>query len=219
MHTLFNRTRRLCTTDTIDKAEAQLRQVLKNNSYPEAFIDYHSRETTSKVLVPTVPKKSVFLKLPFKGDNVNALLKKRIATAISRAYNTATVKLINHSDKIGAQNIKDRVSDCCKSKCIYLFECSCGCRYIGRTNRTLQQRIKEHIPNWLINNKDCQPLSAVTKHLYESKHQADASNFKILNQQGTESLLRLAEASLIRRYSPDLCVQKEHVTHLALPWS
>ena len=106
-----------------------------------------------------------------------------------------------------------------KSKCIYLFECTCGSRYIGRSNRHLGCHAREHIPAWLINKKPGKPQSAITRHLLKSGHNVNQKeSFKILNRQKSPWLLKLAEASNIRRLKPNLCVQKEFVTPLRLPW-
>ena len=36
-----------------------------------------------------------------------------------------------------------------KSFAIYEYKCHCDCRYVGRTSQRLQDRIKQHVPQWL----------------------------------------------------------------------
>ena len=131
----------------------------------------------------------------------------------------ALPKVFNKPVRIGPSNLKASIPIFAKAKCIYLFACNCGDSYIGRTDRRLDCRVKEHIPDWLINKKSGQARSAITKHLVSSGHTVDRySCFQILNKQYHSSLLKLAEACYIRKLKPVLCVQKQFVTPLSLPW-
>jgi hypothetical protein len=57
-----------------------------------------------------------------------------------------------------------------KSNVIYQFQCDCGSSYVGKTERNLSTRVKEHIPRWLVFNVNVLPKarklsSSITKHL------------------------------------------------------
>ena len=147
-------TRRVCSSDTIEVAEENLRTVLVENGYPAPFVDKHSKPWTKNEGIPTVERKAIYVRLPFKGDNVNRLMNSRINNALQRAFPAARLQLLNTTNKIGSSNLKDQVPIGCKSKCVYQFECVCGDKYIGRTDRNLIQRMKEHLPAWLRNNGD-----------------------------------------------------------------
>ena len=42
-----------------------------------------------------------------------------------------------------------------KSSIIYEYKCHCDSRYVGRTSQRLQNRIKQHVPQWLIQQLTC----------------------------------------------------------------
>ena len=66
---------------------------------------------------------------------------------------------------------------------------------------------------WLIK------IEAIGRHIIDSGHVIDKTKaFKVITRARNAQLLRFAEASAIRRIKPDLCVQKDFVAHLALPW-
>ena len=63
------------------------------------------------------------------------------------------------------------------------------------------------------------PSSSIGKHILDYGHAVDRTqSFRILAKLRTPQILRFAEACAIRRIKPDLCVQKDFVVHLALPW-
>ena len=91
--------------------------------------------------------------------------------------------------------------------------------YIGRTERRLADRIAEHVPKKLWMNTHRKYNSSIAKHLLETGHRVDAQkSFEVVTRQQTFSFLRIAEAVAIKRYKPDLCIQKEAVVGLNLPW-
>ena len=140
--TLFDRARRICTEDTLHDAETRLTERLLRNSYPQSFITFHSRKNTMTPPTQSVQKKPVYITLPFKGDRINAVIRKRLKATINRTYPTAELRMLNKPSKIGPSNTKARLSIFAKSNCIYLFECTCGCKYIGRSNRQFGCRAK-----------------------------------------------------------------------------
>ena len=199
--------------------EEKIRNELANNSYPAAFITYHSKSKPKKPVTYDVQRKPVFITLPFKGDNVNTTIRKRLQATIGRSYPAAQLIWLNKSLKMGPSNTKNKPSVFATSKCIYKFECICGCKYIGRTDRKLEIRIHEHIPKWLIDKKPGIAKTAISRHLKTTHHVVDRyKSFSIINRQNHSKLLRFAEACSIRKLKPDLCVQKEFVTPLSLPW-
>lgn len=89
----------------------------------------------------------------------------------------------------------------------------------------LQERKKEHLPKWLSGKNRPRtrntPASSITRHLLLG--QCDivnaASGFRVMFRPGTcLTKQRIAEALLIKWKSPVLCVQKENVLALQLPW-
>ena len=91
--------------------------------------------------------------------------------------------------------------------------------YIGRTESRLSDRINEHVPKKLWMNTHRKYDSSIAKHLLETGHIVDPqTTFTIISRQSKPQLLRIAEAVAIQNYKPDLCIQKEFVVGLHLPW-
>lgn len=128
--------------------------------------------------------------------------------------------------RIPVASPKDKLPFLLQHNVIYNFECTCGCKYLGRTGRRLEDRIKEHVPKWLANEMKCPPrssripTSAITRHLQicDCPSTVARTRFKTLYRSDSGYILRILEALSIKRFSPDLCVQKEHVLMLVLPW-
>jgi hypothetical protein len=219
VRTLFHRTRKIATNDFINADEKLLYDILAENGYPPKFIDKYSKEPAPITRMPTVAKKDVFIRLPYKGDDVSVLIRRRINAVIKRTFYAAKLVYIEETVKVPQSSKKDPIALIANSNVIYGFNCTCGCRYAGRTSRQLGSRIKEHVPQWLKTNKSGIAHSSITKHLFESRHTVDEEKaFRIIYRARNINELRIAEAVTIRLTQPILCVQKQMVMHLALPW-
>ena len=118
------------------------------------------------------------------------------------------------TQKVLLPSVKDRTPVQDTSKCIYEFTCICGSKYIGRTERCLSTRVREHLPKWLINSVDRTPKSSTTRYLLDSEQSMDFNNsFQVINKQSNSQLIKFAEACAIRIYRPNLCIQKEMVVN------
>ncbi len=167
----------------------------------------------------SVPKKPVFISLPFKGDDVSNTIKRRLRCTIERTFYAAELVFLTPTKSLPAKRTKDALPLHATSNCVYQFTCTCGCKYIGRTQRQLAARAAEHLPNWLFKQEDRVPRSSITKHLLDSGHSVDVkSSFRVLVRARTDRILRYLEAAYIRREKPDLCKQLDHVVNLQLPW-
>lgn len=168
-------------------------------------------------------KKEIFVNLPFKGDDCNQFLKRRLNSAMSNVFPAAKLVLINSTKKLPVTSPKDPLPLTANSSVIYKFQCTCSATYIGRTERQLSTRIAEHLPRWLSipssNNKTKNPTSAITKHILQSSHQTSNSpNSFTIVAQSTKFMLPTLESVAIRIFNPSLCIQKQFVKTLLLPW-
>ncbi|KAA3678481.1 uncharacterized protein DEA37_0008693 [Paragonimus westermani] len=116
------------------------------------------------------------------------------------------------------------------SHCVYQFACNCNESYIGRTERCLISRVKEHLPKWVQNSglreNDTvvetrkQPTSTVARHVLTTGHVIDPiCAFRILLRHSKLRFMRFAEAVAVNRLKPTLCVQKQLLVNLTLPWT
>ena len=123
-----------------------------------------------------------------------------------------------------------------KSSVIYDNKCHCDSWYVGRTSQRLQNRIKQHVPQWLrqqltrprrsqphrsYKRNDTKPDcdSAIGQHLLENDQctlNYDNKRFSILATARSSFHLDLIEAAYIKTQRPALCKQKEFVYVLKL---
>ena len=118
-----------------------------------------------------------------------------------------------------------------KSFVIYEYKCHCDSRYVGRTSQRLQDRIKQHVPQWLRQqltrprrsqpHKSCKQNdikldcdSAIGQHLLENDQCAlnyDNKWFSILATARSSFHLNLLKAAYIKIQRLVLYRQKEFV--------
>ena len=123
-----------------------------------------------------------------------------------------------------------------KSFVIYEYKCHCDSRYVGQTSQRLQNRIKQHVSQWLrqqltrprrsqphrsYKRNDTKPDydSAIGQHLLENDQCALNYNNKPFSTLGTARStfhLNLLDAAYIETQYPVLCRQKEFVYALKL---
>lgn len=109
---------------------------------------------------------------------------------------------------------------------IYQFTCSCSSNYIGRTQHRLEDRVSQHVPQWILQGKTTRPRSnktpdsAIARHLLQCGNRSEKPRecFKILHRGAFYTMNKILEALEIKRNKPDLCTQKEHLFTLKIPW-
>lgn len=220
--TLFTRGNRICSPNNLNEEHEFLKRTLMNNGYPLEFIERHSQ--SNKTDPQFGPKKRIVtLRVPFKGDSFHDHITRKLRHEISSVYSTVDLQVIPLTRPHWYCHLKDSRAPETESKIIYEFKCTCGSRYIGRTERRLSQRMAEHVPRWLLNGKPRRSAeklsSAITRHLkicIPSK--PPRTCFRILRRCRNKAHLCVQEAILIKYAQPDLCTQKETVVNLILPW-
>ena len=120
-----------------------------------------------------------------------------------------------------------------KSFVIYEYKCHCDSRYVGRTSQRLQDRIKQHVPQWLrqqltrprrsqphrsCKRTDTKPDcdSAIGQHLLDNDQCAlnyDDKRFSILAAARSSFHLNLLEATYIKTRRPMLWQTKRACLH------
>ena len=224
---LANRVQKICSVDCIEHELRQIRQILLENGYPEAFLDRHLKcHPTAQDTIQTVEKLPLYLSLPFRGDLAADTLTKRLYTSLRRTFNAAVLRLHFHSNRLLQTNLKDRIPVLDSSMIIYSFVCQCSANYVGRTTRRLSERIREHKPNLTKIGLAKHVTSAIAAHLIDTNHSVNFNeSFNILyrippnrSKVIRQRALETTEAIAIRLFDPNLCRQKRHVRALSLPW-
>lgn len=226
IYCLTSRAKKICSEDALDQELLTIANILRLNGFPDRFITKHINQNRSPVEAVTVQKKPVYLSLPFKGDLLADRLNRRIYTSLNRTYPAAKLCSWFTTKRMISFNLKDRVPVHAQNMVVYSFSCCCAAEYIGRTTRTLSQRIREHIPRWLSTDSKKTITSSIVQHLADTEHRVDKNQaFKILykapvNQPRSIQIrsISIAEAIAIRLRKPILCRQKRLVRALELPW-
>jgi hypothetical protein len=218
VRTLFTRAHKICSNGTYEHESHHITNCLKRCGYPSAFITKYSSPSTSQTTVSLAPKKSVYIKLSFKGDDVTNHISRSLRGAVQRTFPAADVLFLSKTTRLPLPPVKDSLPILSTSQCVYKYECTCGSTYVGRTERQLSVRVSEHLPKWLRNSLEKTARSAITKHIMDANCPNNQNALRIVIRQNSVTLLRGAEAVAITRLKPNLCVQKEMVLALALPW-
>ena len=222
--TLCYRARRICSPHLLSSELRVIRDILCRNGFPDWFITKHmyvhtddNTDGENENEATHDDNKRVICRVPYTGSSIIPLTSK-IKRAVSRAYAGLTTTVVYKTRRLSTNAPKDIIPPTQKSNVVYEFKCPCGARYVGRTQRPLAVRVKEHLPKWLYSSgsrsrSTLPPTSSVTKHLMNCPHRThiDTNWFRILQQCDSFLSLRVAEAVAIKLSSPILCKDKEFV--------
>ncbi|MEL7308586.1 MAG: reverse transcriptase domain-containing protein [Pseudomonadota bacterium] len=220
VRTLFNRAKKICSDSTLPTEHRLLFDTLRENGYPHEFVVKYSQLTATKPATIGPSCKDVFVRIPFVGDTLCSAIRKRVYESAKNAFPASNPRFLYSTMRIPVRSLKDPVAPLSKSHVIYKFLCDCGHSYIGRTERHLTTRIKEHLPRWIHTSKKTS-TSSVCKHVIDCDDftgQHFSSYFSVLANSSRSFNLRILEALFIYRRKPSLCVQKDFVYSLCLPW-
>ena len=129
-----------------------LRKLLLQNGYPQGIINYHINDVVNKNRpqhsnpVSTVPKKHIFILLPYLGLQSNQV-SKRLKSCVYKFYSCVNLKIVFQSTRCIKSFIsyKDRINGSQQSRVIYRANCwYCNGFYIGKTKQRLHERKTEH---------------------------------------------------------------------------
>ena len=129
----------------------KLKEILLSNGYSNNFFDkciskFMNKLYIKKPVMLTVPKKQLYLVLPFMGK-MSALVKSGLARSLHKRLPFCKVKIIfKISNRLKNYfSFKDVVPEPLRSCQIYNFTCgSCNASYIGKTFRHMKVRVSEH---------------------------------------------------------------------------
>lgn len=226
VNNLFDRARRICSSEYLDTELELLFKTLRENGYPPKFIEKYSQPKPKTTTLIGPEKKSAYLTIPYLGEQFSSEVRRRVRAATNLAFPAIEPKVVFTTNKIPARPVKDPLPPSCASNIVYQFTCNCGDSYVGRTERWLAKRVDEHLPKWLMEDKvrrsTTAPASAVTRHTMTcaafDKNWQNIAFFQPLVRARHPLMLPFLEATMIASLRPVLCVQKQTVVTLALPW-
>jgi hypothetical protein len=209
IHCLLDRIWRICAEEKDRKDEVEkLRAILEKNEYPvrvinkeiELFVLRKKEKSKGgdKEKPPTVEKTRRFIVLPYTSRQAEQFGLKMKATIEKNFGQVQFSVIFKAPDEIGKRfpfkdNIKNVES---KSLVVYHLKCqNCEADYIGKSQRILCHRIKEHRMN---------KSSACKQHEMTTGHRMDYSNVEILDSADNDFKLKLKELLHIVKRKPIL---------------
>ena len=109
--TLHHRIKTICTMDTIEDETKTLFTTLKENGYPEKFINKNLANKRQCRECPTVNKKPLYIRLQFRGDAPSEMLRLKLSRSIQRTFNAAKLQLVFSTRPIITPKLKDKLND------------------------------------------------------------------------------------------------------------
>ena len=190
-----------------------LKNYLSRNLFPNKIVEKNLKKYLDKKMLGTKNVENTqqihFFKLPYIGEFSNTV-KNRINSLHKRFCKTdKRIQIVFSVSKIRDYfSTKDPIPECFRSFVVYQFTCAnCGIRYVGRTHKHFNSRIKEHFGSG---------SSSIYQHLNHPKNSACKitstieNSFKILDNARTDYELALKEGFYINWLKPALNKQKIH---------
>ena len=157
IRTLFDRARKISSPEFLKDEERFLKDALRKNGYPSLIIEKFCSPGAPKQFGPE--KKKVFIELPFLGDRISNSYRNLISKSVGCAYSFVKPVILWKCRRIPQRSLKDPTPLNERCGIIYEFTCACSSTYIGRTSRTLRDRVREHVPRWARNGRSQPPRS------------------------------------------------------------
>ena len=219
--TLLHRAFTLCFDWSRFHSEVSLlKDIFRKNMFPTYFTDKCIKKFLDKLFIAKketmdVPKKEVFISLPYLGvESFN--LRKQLGKLMSTYFPQCKLKVIfNSNNRLrNAFLFKDKIPFNVRSLLLYRYTCNrCNSVYVGKTKRHYLVRVFEHLGISLktgkkftfnANNKN---NSAVLTHINATncKHgNSSIKDFSIIGSAKTDELLCIKESLLIQKLRPKL---------------
>ena len=144
---LVNRATKICSPCWLEPEIHRIKDILATNGYPTFIVDRVIKATLNPRVPLIGPKRCpVFPRLPWIGNSASANFEKKIKRAVQPVFRTCEVRVCFTSKPMFRPCVKDTIPAHHRSNVIYLFECRCGHRYVGKTTRRLETRISLHLP-------------------------------------------------------------------------
>lgn len=208
IHGMLERISRICTEKEDRNLEMRkLRAILEKNDYPSNVIDAEfakfmkskSNRTPLQNVQQQVPTVKRFLVLPYvhkKAEKFADELKQLVNVNYPQVdFNIAFQTPSNIEQLFPFKDNVKKAED--RSLVVYRIECKqCGAAYIGKTERILYHRIREH--------KNGTESSCKQHEMNNEGHLMDYENVKIIDKADNDHKLRVKELLHIVKEKPEL---------------
>lgn len=215
--TLLHRAYHISTTYFDFHIEAEfLKKLFRDNGYPphvfEKQLSFFINNIFGSPLRPcTVPKKTVYIPLPYYGNKGEDQYRK-LQNNLNNIYPHLNIKIIQKTCRTIANffPFKDRLPDMLSSDVIYSYTCrDCNALYIGSTCRRAVERFYEHLgKSYRTGRHFSKPsLSHIRNHALDQDHTLSLNDFKIV-QSPPPHLLSIYESLHIHHSKPSINAQQ-----------
>ena len=164
---------------------------------------------TPKVIAQNVPKRNVFVKLPFLGST-SFQIRKKLQKLFKDKLTSCNLKIVFPSPVRVKSffTFKDKLPKIFLSGLIYKYKCGgCNATYYGKTKCHFKFRICENLGiSHLTGKKEKieNKLTVIQEHLLCCKYSPSFEDFSILTRQGNDFKLKIMESLLIACDKPAL---------------
>ena len=179
------------------------------------FIDscikpFFNKLCTRKVVVPNVPKRNVFIKLPFL-ESTSFQIRKKLQKLFSDKLTSYNLKIV-FTSPVRVKSFftfKGKLPKMLLSGLVYQYKCGgCNDTYHGKTKRHFKVRICEHLDISHLTEKevkiDNNKLTVIQEHLLCCNYCPSFEDFSILTRESNDFILKIMESLLIACDKPIL---------------
>ena len=187
--------------------------MLKKNSFPTNLVDkcikiFLNKQFSQKIPEHTVPKKELFIVLPYLGIP-SLCLRTCLQNSINSNISFCKIKVVFKSSKHLANfyRFKDKTPLCLCSNIVYTFTCGrCIAAYYSETCCHFKVRVGEHSGISPLTNKrsKSENSTAVKDHVLICDQPVSFDDFKVLASSKSEFHFKIKESLLISRDQPVL---------------
>ena len=165
---------------------------------------------TPKVVVPNVPERNVFVKLPFLGST-SFQIRKKLQKLFSDKLTSCNLKIV-FTSPVRVKSFftfKDKVPKMLLLGLVYQYKCGgCNATYYGKTKRHFRVRICGHLGISHLTEKKVKTgnnkLTVIQEHLLCCNYSPSFEDFRILTRESNDFKLKIMECLLIARDKPIL---------------
>ena len=154
--TLVHRALIISTKPRLNEEIERIKKILLDNGYLKNVINAQIAKkivqfSTLKRFVPE--KFSMYLRV-FWISKPSTNLEKEVKTAMESCYGSVSTSLVFTSKRMLPVALKNVLPTTRKSFVKCKYKCPCHRRYVERTSQSLQNRIKQHVLQWLKQQSD-----------------------------------------------------------------
>lgn len=187
---LYDRAKTICSDrDSFEKEKLFIKNVLKDNKYPNDFIERSFRKFENRNQNRSENNLDVVnLVIPYIPNISNKIRR------LGKNFNIRTIFKTNNTVRSFLTNVKPFNNEQNTKNVVYKIPCHCGKCYIGETSRPVSVRYKEHQD--LIRRRDFNK-SRIAEHIIDTGHKIDWDNSKILAKETLSSKRKIIESFCI----------------------